>query len=186
LFAGISLGKDQSSVDAAISLHLSTAVGDVGELREVALRYFSSVHLWLPILSERLFYERLPSILSNPRAEISLLCLSMALISMELPDSENEREEEGKMDGLYTLCKSSIAIIEAKGINSMEVIQARLLVSLFEFGHGIDAAYISLAALARAAAALGLNQMGNSEYSAKDEEGLRVWWGIVMLDRYVL
>jgi hypothetical protein len=91
------------------------------------------------------------------------------------------------------LVKSSIAISEAANLHSLEIVQSRLLVSLFEFGHAIDpAAFISLAATARAAVAIGLNKEINKPCSdnlptcSKKEEGSRVWWGIVMLDRYIL
>jgi len=90
---------------------------------------------------------------------------------------------------LYMLVKSSIAVVEAANVHSLEIVQARLLVALFEIGHGIEpAAYISIASTARAAAAFGLNQEPDShpdEWVAyrRHEERSRVWWGIVMLDR---
>lgn len=99
------------------------------------------------------------------------------------PPSFDNYSAEGNFDALYTLLKISIARLEAADINSIEVVQARLLVTSFEVGHGLNAAYISIAALARAAAAIGLNETVNAPSSPVCEEGLRVWWGIVMLDR---
>lgn len=84
---------------------------------------------------------------------------------------------------LYILLKTSIGIVEAANINTLEVVQARLLVSLFEVGHAMPAAFISLAATARAAVLIGLNRTIHDASTSQRDEGLRVWWGIVMLDR---
>lgn len=148
-------------------------MGDTDELRDMAGRYFNSIHHWLPVISETLFYERLPSLFDSPEAGNSLLAMCVALItSIPLPSGFSRDTED-----LYAACKTGIALTESHGRNSMETVQARLLVTLFEYGHGLEVAYISLGALARAAAALGMNE-------TKEEEGRRVWWGVVMLDRY--
>lgn len=103
----------------------------------------------------------------------------MALIN-SIPAAKDKPDT---LSPLYALLKTSIAMIEAANINTLDVIRARLLVSLFEVGHGIPAAYMSLAATARAAAMIRINQTINDISSSQREEGLRVWWGIVMLDR---
>lgn len=167
------------SINIAITEQLSKAVGNVANVRDVAATYFGTIHLWFPIMSETWYYERLPNIFAHPRADHSLLSLSMALINI-IP-AEKDRPET--LSPLYVLLKSSIAIIEAANINTLEVVQARLLVSLFEVGHGIPAAFMSLAATARAAVLIGVNQIVNDTLSSERDEGLRVWWGIVMLDR---
>ena len=167
-----------------ITYQLSRAVEDISGLRAVAKAYFSGIHCWLPIVPENRFYECLPTIFSSPRAEQGLLCLSMALVTL-LPPAKDDPTAKEKFDTLYTLLKTFIGMLEAMNIISLVVVQARLLVTLFEIGHGIDAAYISIAALARAAASLGINDTVNAPTSPKSEEELRVWWGVVMLDRYV-
>jgi hypothetical protein len=93
------------------------------------------------------------------------------------------KDKPDTLSPLYALLKTSIAIVEAAGINTLDVVRARLLVSLFEVGHGIPAAYMSLAATARAAVMIGINQTIHAASSPDREDGLRVWWGIVMLDR---
>ena len=154
----------------------------MSDIRTVAEIYFNGIHNWLPVVSRSEFYQCLPSLFVSPRAELSLLCLSMALVNL-FPPSEDIHSDEGKFDMLYTLLKTSIARLEAADINSLEVVQGRLLVTLFELGHGLNGAYISIAALSRAAAAIGVHESINAPQSAKSEERLRVWWGIVMLDR---
>ncbi|RFU34686.1 hypothetical protein B7463_g1652, partial [Scytalidium lignicola] len=173
----------EEGINNEITKRLSHAIGDVTAIRIAAVKYFRTIHLWFPIISEISFYERLSNILLQPSAAYSLLSLSMALITTIPKDNE-------KMLSLYFLLKSSIAIVEAGNINSLEVVQARLLVSLFEVGHGMDpAAFISLAATARAAVAIGLNQtvknrcVDNTNVLSRSEQGHRVWWGLVMVDR---
>lgn len=171
-------------MNVSITEKLALALGDASAVRATAVQYFNSIHLWFPVLSESSFYDRLPAVFSQPCAEFSLLCLSMALAITVPPEKETMKS----FSSLYMLVKSSIAIVEAADIHCMQVVQARLLVALFEVGHGIEpAAFMSLATTARAAAAIGLNKgldIGSGDDDvAKTEEGLRVWWGIVMVDR---
>ncbi|KAE9366721.1 hypothetical protein N431DRAFT_471753 [Stipitochalara longipes BDJ] len=175
----------RASVNHMITDKLKHSIGDISTLRNAATKYFKSIHTWFPILSELSYYERLAAAFDKPCAEYSLLSLSMMLINTPPP----VKETLDSFTSLYILVKSSIAIVEAANFNSVEIVQARLLVSLFEFGHGMPAAFISIAATARAAVAIGVNQTIKrpctdvSATCSKLEEGLRVWWGIVMLDR---
>lgn len=144
-------------------------------------------YLGFPVLSESNYYVRLPNAFTGPCAEFSLLSLSMALI-VSIPLEKETRES---FSSLYMLVKSSIAIVEAANIHSLEVVQSRLLVTLYEVGHAIEpAAFMSLGTTARAAVAIGLNQKLDSSESVigqkycTTELGLRVWWAIVMVDRY--
>lgn len=172
-------GRINFSIDDVITERLSIAVGDESKVRETADKYFSTIHMWFPIISSTSYYGLLSSNSIRPSAEYSLLSLSMALIT-KFPD-------EGSFGSLYALLKTSIALVEASNIHSLGVVQARLLVALFEVGHGMNpAAFISLAAAARAAVAIGLNQNINNPYSKNSELGLRVWWGLAILDRYSL
>ena len=45
-----------------------------------------------------------------------------------------EKDEPDTLTPLYVLLKSSIAVVEAAGINSLEVVQARLLVLCLKLG----------------------------------------------------
>jgi hypothetical protein len=176
----------RASINSAITEKLIHYVGDVSAVRNAVSEYFKSVHLWFPVVSELSYYERLTNVFERPCAGYSLLSLSMVLITT-MPPVEDTLDS---FTSLYILVKSSIAVVEAANINSLEVVQARLLVSLFESGHGMPAAFISITAAVRGAVALGLNETiktPSGELPAtypKLEEGLRVWWGVVMLDRY--
>ncbi|KAJ5923073.1 hypothetical protein N7516_010776 [Penicillium verrucosum] len=75
------------------------------------------------------------------------------------------------------------------GTNSLEMLQSRLLLTVFEIGHAIyPSAYISTAANMRAAASLGINATcKNLRFRDpwKVEEARQTWRGIVITDRYV-
>jgi hypothetical protein len=175
----------RTNVNNMITDKLKSLAGDISAIRSTATKYFNSIHVWFPILSELSYYERLTGVFVQPGAEYSVLSLSMMLIITTPP----EKDTLDSFTSLYILVKSSIAIVEAANINSLEIVQSRLLVSLFEFGHGMPAAFISIAATVRAAVAIGLNETIKSPCTdvsancSKLEEGLRVWWGIVMVDR---
>jgi hypothetical protein len=172
-----------STLDNTITERLARLVGGVLSLSTITSKYFNSIHIWFPIISESSFVDMLPHTFENQCPEQSLLLLSMALITTLPPEEDSARE-------LYIQVKGSIAMVEAANVNTLAVIQSRLLVTLFEFGHGLPAAFISIAATVRAAVAIGLNNVVQKScgdgwpVNGDQEERHRVWWGIVMLDRY--
>lgn len=91
---------------------------------------------------------------------------------------------------LYTQVKSIVAMLEAMGTNSLEMLQCRLLLTVFEVGHAMyPAAYISAGANIRAAVALGANASSSEQLlkvfgdQGQAEEARRTWRGIVITDR---
>src|SRR5204863_2819903 len=69
----------EATVNNVATDQLLNAVGDVSAVRNVAIKYFKTIHLWFPILSDISFYEGLSNVFLQPRADYSLLLLSMAL-----------------------------------------------------------------------------------------------------------
>ena len=91
---------------------------------------------------------------------------------------------------MYLYIKSSLASAEGLGINSFMIVQSRILVTLFEVGHGFyPAAYISIGATIRAADALEIRPWADASPSPspneeeKREETILIWCGIIILDR---
>lgn len=85
-----------------------------------------------------------------------------------------------------------MSLLESTNYLSLMVIQARLLVTFYEMGHRITpAASISISACASSARALGLNKKvfqntaAGQPISILAEAEKRVWWAVVVLDRYV-
>jgi hypothetical protein len=120
------------------------------------------------------------------RADFCLLNLTMHLVCSKPVNGEFTSETRS----LYLLLKSIISTLEAVGINSIEMLQGRLLMTVFEVGHGLyPGAYISSGANVRAAVDLGvnatsfarlLNLHGSRE---RAEEAQRLWVGIIAVDR---
>lgn len=85
------------------------------------------------------------------------------------------------------------AILEAEnaGILTLSLLQAKILLTIYEVGHAIyPAAYFSIASCARYGTALGVNK--TLEYDVlfnapaatlEAEEKKRAWWAILILDR---
>lgn len=161
-------------------------LGDLEEIRLTASKFFEQIHLWMPFISKKRFYELYlrPSFQTKP--DVALLLLSLKLITT-LPSSHlwNPRT------ALYHAVKHFYLEIEGSSIFSIQILQAGVLLSIYELGHAIyPAAFLSIGACARYAHALGINASKTLNTRrvltlVEVEERRRVWWAIVILDRYV-
>jgi hypothetical protein len=164
--------------------HVLQFFGDMAEVITNASTYFETIHIWMPIISKKRFYDHHLQSTFYFHADITLLLLSMKLITSMLPD-----ELANPRTPAYNAAKHFYLEIEASGMMSIQVLQAGLLLSLYELGHAIyPSAYLSIGACARYAYALGINKDANTKVSkvltlVELEENRRVWWGIVILDR---
>ncbi|KAJ5601212.1 hypothetical protein N7510_010746 [Penicillium lagena] len=152
------------------------------DIREQAQVYFRSIHPWIPFLSKKLFNERLLNPLAPPDAGITLLFACIKLVC-SLPDGEDMCTDA------YTIIKSSILEAEMAGILSFRILQAWILLCVYEFGHAIyPGAYFSISTCAKYATALGID--GNETNAQRRtfhwidvEERTRARWVILILDR---
>lgn len=159
-------------------------LGDLDEIRLTAARFFEHIHQWMPFVSKKRFYDLYlqPSFRSRP--DVALLLLAMKLITTFPPaDSHSPRT------ALYNSTKQFHLRVE--GSFSILVLQAGVLIALYELGHGIyPAAFLSIGTCARYAHALGIN-VSHAVPSRRVltlvevEERRRIWWAIVILDRFV-
>jgi hypothetical protein len=165
--------------------HILQFFGDMAEVIANASMYFETIHIWMPIISKKRFYDHHLHPTFYFHADIALLLLSMKLITSMLPD-----ELANPRTPAYNAAKHFYLEIEASGMMSIQVLQAGLLLSLYELGHAIyPSAYLSIGACARYAYALGINKDANTQVSkvltlVELEEYRRVWWGILILDRF--
>jgi Fungal specific transcription factor domain len=162
-------------------------VGDINEVVTHASTYFETVHTWMPIVSKKRFYDHHLQPMFHHHGDFTLLLLSMKLITSMLPN-----ELANPRTPAYNAAKHFYLEIEASGMMSIQVLQAGLLLSLYELGHAIyPSAYLSIGACARYAYALGINKDAKVHATkvltlVELEENKRVLWGIVILDRFVL
>ncbi|KAH8435298.1 Zn(II)2Cys6 transcription factor [Aspergillus melleus] len=170
-----------------LEAQVSSIVGDGPQLQEAIAVYFRTVHVWLPVVAETTFYSRLWKFRTQPApSEFSVLTLCMFLVCAMPVDGTVSAETRS----LYVLVKGFVATLEAMGTNSLDMLQARLLLTVFEVGHAIyPAAYISAGANVRAAIALGASAASSEDLHevflgpGKAEEARRTWRGIVITDR---
>ncbi|KAH8703840.1 hypothetical protein BGW36DRAFT_287451 [Talaromyces proteolyticus] len=158
---------------------------------EVSSEYTQSIDPWFPIISYTL-QGQLPSSWNEASLDFTILCLCIIMLSTNPPPSSEYRDNPSRFKALYLCTKSWISLIEGFGANSLELVQARSLVTLFEVAHGLyPAAYISIAATVRAADALGIHPSSqtspihSSSDEAKKQEAVFLWCGIHVLDRCI-
>lgn len=182
-----SLDLTPSNIRSTLEGQISKIIGDGLQLRSAAIAYFQTIHTWLPIISEYVYFNRLSQArVGSAPADFSLLTLSMFLACQVPVDGEISP----KTRSVYVQIKSLYSMVEAIGTSSLDMLQCRLLLTTFEVGHAMyPAAYVSAGANVRAAVALGANtelskHTGPISFPDRAEETRKTWQGIVMVDRY--
>jgi hypothetical protein len=132
-------------------------LGTGSSVKVVVDEYFSTVHQWMPIVSQM----RLMSELRDPHWEagpdFALLLLCMKLIISRPPDTV-----ESHQTPIYLSAKRFLALSEAAGTVSLRVLQAGLLITWYEYGQAVyPAAFMSAGWCVRYGNLLGVN--GNTE-----------------------
>lgn len=100
-----------------------------------------------------------------------------------------EQYERDALTVGYTTAKRMLYEAEHCGAMSLQLLQARILLVIYEYGHGIyPAAYMTIAACARYATALNIHKLRHDDNIDthidfdEQEERRRVWWAIIILD----
>ena len=173
---------DTSRLAPPIPHEILQFLGDMDEVRATAESYFRHIHPWMPFICKKRFCDMYLQPSYHSRPDVVLLLLALKLITTcppALPKSPRI--------ALYHAAKHFWA--EAEGSFSILVLQAGVLVALYELGHGLyPAAYVSIGTCARYAYALGINVVrvmpaGKVLSYVELEEKKRVWWAIIILDR---
>jgi len=120
------------------------------------------------------------------RIDLALLFLAMKLSCSEVPQDTSPSTQ------LYQDVKSFYSYVEARNGFSAHTLQALLLIALYEMGHGIyPAAYLTVGNAARLGYAMGVHSPKAPQILppcmtwTEQEERRRIWWGIVILDRFI-
>ncbi|KAJ5216964.1 hypothetical protein N7468_009972 [Penicillium chermesinum] len=161
-------------------------LGDLSDIALIKARYFSpgSAHTWMPIISQiRLDRFSIRNVNSVP-SDIVALLLCMKLVQ-EVPATDSSAPP-----GLYFVTKRLINEQEMSGILTFRLLQANILLSVYELGHGIfPNAYMTVGHCARSAVALGIHNQSAPQLAGRMrswidlEERQRAWWMIIILDR---
>jgi hypothetical protein len=139
----------------------------------------------MPIVSKKRFYEHLAGLSfdNQLRADYALLILCMDLL-IWVPGEQDPRTRA------YSAAKHIYLDLEMQGIVSIQALQAGVLLATYEYGHAIyPSASTSVEACVRYGQLLGINWEAKTAKKpfgwVEAEEQTRLWWSIVMLDRYV-
>ncbi|EHK23014.1 uncharacterized protein TRIVIDRAFT_28724 [Trichoderma virens Gv29-8] len=169
--------------DVGITKSVADLVGSVSDIQATAQVFFETIHVWMPIVSKKQFQDYLLQRLAFRRAEFFLLVLAMKLCSSRVTVAKSM---------LYRTVKQLYFDIESSGRLSIQTLQASVLIAIYEIGHGIyPAAIISVANCARIGTIIGIDRSLNTwDFISRGpwielEERRRVWWAIIILDRFM-
>jgi len=142
--------------------------------------YFRTIGTWLPtIVSERSLYKRLQS---EPSSEVALLLLSIFL-AVQVPD-RNNASGDFPQTTIYFAAKSLLSALTGAGVLSLDVVQASVMILLYETGQGmLNQARISAALCSQIGMRLLSKQGYQQSGMADDTDEEKLWWCIMMLDR---
>jgi hypothetical protein len=123
--------------------------------------------------------ERLETLGSDQNPELSNLLLCMYLVTRQPGDSSGMRDMQSPV---YFEAKTLLAALTSSGNSAIEVIQAGILLSLYEQGHGmIDVAQLTMSVCTRMAMKMKVALRAAPEIQNTDFG--RLWWGLIILDR---
>ncbi|CAM1501258.1 Fc.00g104200.m01.CDS01 [Cosmosporella sp. VM-42] len=106
---------------------------------------------------------------------------------------QSDREKTLSPEAAYDKAKRLFQILEGQGIISVRVLQAGLLLSLYEAANAIyPAAFLTAGHCARIGHALGIHDRRNVPQMFPNpmswtelEEHRRLWWGVIVMDRFI-
>jgi hypothetical protein len=157
-----------------------------GQIQTIQDNYFRAVHRWMPILSMKSLRRLLSNLNSEPRADLALLLLAMKLVD----DHPEPDKPYWARSFLYQHAKSLFCSIKTSRRYSTHLLQAGLLISVYELGHAIyPEAQGSVLGNIELGLKLGINEAGSQKMNpapsswTESEERTRTWWGTMILDR---
>jgi len=163
--------------------------GYVSDMEFIVSQHFATTQSWMPIISKKKIYRELADKRSRHQSDFTILLYCMKLL-MWWPAGRDRYTKIDPRTAAYSTATRLLHEAEAAGTLTLQLLQAKLLVSLYELGHGIyPAAYLSVGSCARYGTALGIdrtNEASQSNYATGSvdlEEMRRCWWAIIILDR---
>ncbi|KAB5547374.1 hypothetical protein GE09DRAFT_1131071 [Coniochaeta sp. 2T2.1] len=170
---------------------------------DVTTCYFRGVHQHLPIVPRTRLHCGLFAGLETPSAPLSVLLLTMCLVSCTAKPTMLEQNPgpsaasapaELERQSLYLIARSLLAQVQALHSPSIDLVQAGLLLALYEYAYGdADKAFASLAGSGRIAYAAGIGPeallAGPESDDAGDQqqeaEEANTWWALLICERMI-
>ena len=150
-------------------------------LDDITSRYFQGMHKWLPVISRNNFYAEFINNTTPWPPDFSILLLAMFLVVWQPSPESGIDDDRGT---LHVVIKMLFAQVQAVRPPSMRLIQAGLLISVFEYAHELkDAALVSITSWAKMAYIMRSNAHTNAEARSETREERNLWWGLVIHER---
>lgn len=161
-------------------------LGSVDGLRRIASLFFVDVHPWFPLLCQKRFELLLGDPAFVPSPDMALLFAAMNLLT----DGGSNSLQSIKST-LYWGVKNYSVVLEANAVMTPQLIQAKMLITVYELAHAIyPAAYLSVGNCVVLCKAYGLDNRKEAPQMlrrygawAEIEELRRLWWAGLVLDR---
>jgi hypothetical protein len=154
-------------------------------LERAVSSYFAGVNTWFTIVERATFEKQLSETWQNPSAETCALALCMSMIARP----PNPTPGSVVQDSVYQTAKSLLGLIQSSVPMSTQLLQAELLVSMYEFSHSLpQQAYLTLGRCFQMTKAFGWH---NKLFWAVERKQSMprelklcsiLWWSIVYVD----
>ncbi|KAK5052741.1 hypothetical protein LTR84_002607 [Exophiala bonariae] len=147
-------------------------------------QYFNRIHSWFPMIDMKRLDQETPELYRKPDVGLALLFTCMRLVCY--PVMYNLCQTP-----LYYTVKQFFHVVQDSCLLSMHLLQAAVLIALYEIAHGVHpVGYLSVCTAARLGMVMGLHDRKQAKqlYGAPEtwmqrEEQRRTWWAILILDR---
>lgn len=190
------------SSEANLYLEVHRLIRATGKfVDDISARYFHGLHRYLPIVSRTRFHSRLLTARETPSAGFSVLLLTICLVASS-PEPQPYPVEEGAAKSLapaevdrrslYLTTRSLFAQVQALFPPSIHLVQAGILLALYEYACGdADKAFTSVASCARMAYTTGIAatsmsatlKNSDADVQLQEAEEGNTWWGLVICER---
>jgi hypothetical protein len=171
-----------SSLRRALNEHNTT-------IDNVTHMYFTHTHKWLPMILRNKF-DMQRALFETMNADNNFLLQVSAMHILVTPYAEHPPANSLGESPWYLACKSFFAHYVALGEPCIELIQAGILIAVFEYLQCVgDRALTTLGICTRLAYMLELDEVfagqpdGDGEISLEHEESVLTYWALGRLDR---
>lgn len=183
LFASLGSTED---IHHFVFRSVTQMMGDQLTAESIVRYYFGTVNTWFTIVERSGFEPRFGQMWTEPSAETGLLALSMLLIVRAPEDTPGVSMQNGLYHSIKTLC----GLVAAKEPLSIPLLQANLLVCLYELCHFMpQQAYMTLGSCVTICRAFGWL---SESFWRQDQWIVRprvlkaysiIWWSMMFLER---
>jgi hypothetical protein len=152
---GISVPKAAVQIPGEVLAML----GDGNAVQTIITEYFATIHTWFPIISKKRMSQNMVNPLWEAGPDLALLFLCMKLHVSRLAEGESSQTD------MYMAAKRFLSLMEAGGVISPLVLQAMLMLTVYEIGQAIyPAAWMSVGMCSRYGQLLGINEPPGSSH----------------------